>query len=141
VSEAKPLALHPRQDMAATDHNPISAENAPSSEIRCDDCAFTKGTEANGVLWTRVTIELCLIARELFHCHAKGEPLPLCAGYLQALANAPPQPEFRRELAFALLEIQQIAQVSPENCQFIGENFPECVESILEDLVPSGGAR
>src|SRR5260370_41632321 len=80
------------------------------AEGRCEDCAFTKGTEANSTPWTRVTVELCLIANEPFCCHAKGKPQPLCAGFVEAMEKQPEHPEWRRVLAAKLLELQYIAE-------------------------------
>ncbi len=108
---------------------------------RCEECAFTKGTEANAALWTRITIELCLVAREPFHCHAKGTPEPLCAGYVQALALRPPEPEWRRDLAGALMELQQLAASGPDSCLYVNENFAECLAIILEGISPERAAR
>jgi hypothetical protein len=100
---------------------------------RCGECAFTKGTEANKARMTQVAVELCLQAGEPFYCHAQGEPMPLCAGFVEARKNRPPEIGWKRDLASALLEVQEIAQISEEACRMVNENFADCVEYILEE--------
>ncbi len=126
--------------IAPSDLAPADSGHSDAAR-RCEECAFTKGTEANAALWTRITIELCLVAREPFHCHSKGILEPLCAGYVQALALRPPEPEWRRDLAGALLELQQVAATGPDSCLYVNENFAECLEIILEEISPERAAH
>ncbi len=105
----------------------------PTMPRRCHECAFSAGTEANRARWTQVTIELCLIARIPFYCHAQGEPAPACAGFVEARKTAPEHPDWRRRTAEKLLELQHIAETSPQNAQYVMENFNEVFKALMEE--------
>lgn len=49
--------------------------------LRCEDCAFTAGTDANKSDITRLKARLCVEAPEPFHCHLREG---LCAGWAEA---------------------------------------------------------
>ena len=48
---------------------------------RCNDCAFTPGTEANGFEWTRIKAQLCAMTGDRFDCHVNPGQ---CQGWLEA---------------------------------------------------------
>ena len=53
--------------------------------MRCNDCAFTHGTEASNSPHTVVVANMCAITGEVFECHVNvGLP---CAGWSDARAN------------------------------------------------------
>jgi hypothetical protein len=66
--------------MQSTDPKP----DLPSlDDLRCDDCAFREGTEANKYEMTRLKAQLCAEIPEEFQCHRRDG---LCAGWV-ALTN------------------------------------------------------
>ena len=99
---------------------------------RCSGCAFTKGTDANQNTWTKAKVALCLLADEPFYCHMK-EPKQVCAGFLEAYHSQPAQPEWRRELASGLLEMQQLAELGQAEAEFVTENFRDVIEAVMEE--------
>ena len=101
---------------------------------RCSDCAFRKGTEANRYEWTRLKATLCVMARDEFLCHMRGEPQPPCVGWQQAVANSPGEPPWRTALAEGLLEVMSIYQDQPELRQEIAANFPAIVRDIADKI-------
>ncbi len=51
-------------------------------KTRCNDCAFTHGTEASNSPHTVVIANMCAITGEVFECHIdKNEP---CTGWAEA---------------------------------------------------------
>ncbi len=51
---------------------------------RCNDCAFTHGTEASNSPHTLVVANMCALTGEVFECHInKDEP---CQGWAEARA-------------------------------------------------------
>lgn len=51
-------------------------------ELRCDDCAFTPGTQANSCSSTRLKTKLCVDAAVPFYCHKRDG---LCAGWAESV--------------------------------------------------------
>ena len=77
-------------------------------DLRCDDCAFREGTQANSQQSTVMKAQLCAEIPEEFHCHRREG---LCAGWA-ALANKlnregyhANQPDWQRKLKQELVEI------------------------------------
>lgn len=99
---------------------------------RCDDCAFTPGTDAGRCEWTQLKAGLCVISSEPFFCHRRGSPQPLCVGYIQALENHQQEPEWRRDVARACLEMQRLAENTGEG-ELIAENFAELFQALMEE--------
>ncbi len=104
---------------------------------RCEDCAFTAGTRANGDELTRLKTKLCVEACEPFYCHedalelhrnglpysealkrtAMNEPEHLCGGWVYAVLrrHGKVQPEkWRRDVFLALLNVIYDAERDPE---------------------------
>ena len=52
--------------------------------LRCDDCAFSAGTEANSCSVTRLKAKLCVDAPVPFYCHRREG---LCAGWAVAVTT------------------------------------------------------
>jgi hypothetical protein len=96
---------------------------APS---RCSDCAFTPGTSASKSAHTVFKAQLCVLARDPFFCHEEveaemvdGEPVyrqkegtqpRACAGWVEAVAAAGAQPDWRVSLAAEFLKLLEIAE-------------------------------
>ncbi len=69
---------------------------------RCHDCAFTKGTVANGAPATLTRALLCVATHEAFDCHVLGG---LCAGFVEASrAFGPVKPDRVAKMAAQLFE-------------------------------------
>lgn len=78
------------------------------ADLRCDDCAFRPGTEANQSEWTKIKARLCAEIPAEFLCHRRPG---LYAGWA-ALANElnaqgfhAGQTEWQRRLKESVLEI------------------------------------
>ena len=65
----------------------------PRMARRCNDCAYTDGTEANATPLTVALARECTKARHAFWCHKSGETWfgghdHLCAGWFESLSAA-----------------------------------------------------
>lgn len=78
------------------------------ADLRCEDCAFRAGSNANKSLSTQLKAQLCAEIPEEFYCHLREKTL--CAGWA-LLANRlnhegyhAAQPEWKRHLKRVLLD-------------------------------------
>jgi hypothetical protein len=77
-------------------------------ELRCDDCAFTAGTQANGSAVTRLKARLCVENALPFYCHKREG---MCAGWAEGVNKAAEcgafvrLQSFRRDVAERCLEV------------------------------------
>jgi hypothetical protein len=77
--------------------------------LRCDDCAFTAGTDANKCDITKVQAKLCAESGEPFYCHINEGSL--CAGYIDAAIKLQEkgfhdsEPEWRQQVRKGLLDV------------------------------------
>lgn len=89
----------------------------------CGDCAFVAGTEAHNCEITQLTANICVDSSEPFYCHRanddhselvprldhRGEPV-LCRGFVDALQDRGPVPEWSKAIARECLRMLQDAQ-------------------------------
>ncbi len=70
---------------------------------RCNDCAFTAGTEPNLYPPSKLRADLCLMNGEPFYCH-KGDK-PVCQGWIDERQKQGPVPDWKQELARQLSDL------------------------------------
>lgn len=85
----------------------VDKEKVTLDDLRCDDCAFREGTEANKSEWTKLKAQICAEIPCEFECHRRPGP---CAGWaalcnkLNAEGYYAQQPPWRQHLKVAILE-------------------------------------
>lgn len=97
-----------------------------SSTARCDECAFTEGTQAHGTSHTRLLAQLCVMGRSEFTCHVDDRP---CRGWAAAVQAGESEPEgWKRKVSALCMEA-----LNDEICDLKqGKRVP--VEGRLEKL-------
>lgn len=104
------------------------------SHLRCDDCAFTAGTNASKCEITRIQSRLCAESGEPFYCHVRTESL--CAGYVEAAIKLQEkgfhesEPEWRQQVRKALLDV--IAMTADGLIDSEHDNLPQITRKAMD---------
>jgi len=69
---------------------------------RCEDCAFTPGTEANLYVPTQTITELSVLGHIPFYCHKRAG---MCAGWIEAVSKQKQPPDWKSRLAQRMIDL------------------------------------
>lgn len=96
---------------------------------RCNDCAFTRGTNANKSELTKIKIGLCLDTDEPFDCHVRPG---LCAGFEAAYPNHKELLPWQKKVSEKLLEV--IADAEEGRVDFTKTDIAEYLRTAIKGI-------